>query len=515
MSSHAERNNLVCPNCHMESLLSHDVRRFICKSCGHITPRNAKLSAVKWEPVEFKRLFITCAVEGQPLHSKALEVVQRYCKVTGAELVILPRDYYFSQPRVMRPTQQRPSIWKKTTKKRMYAKAIIPLLRRPDWLLNNNLVLRGSAHISPTNQNVLSGKAPLARSHSLILGHPQQAREDYYAGKKRGVASLYTTGAITRERYSASEVGDKAEFHHVLGGLIVEINNESTFYARHVGFAKDGSFIDLDTKWTASGPKAAPRLKALVFGDLHCAERDKRVFDKQFESGGLVPTLNPEYIIEHDAIDGFFVNHHKSIFEMAAGHETLRDTADEINEYIELHQRLCDAYPNTQFVAVGSNHTDWFTQWAAKECKSTRRAVLLLHSQLRAWILSRSKPSRMYDAMDFVSSLIDRSNFRNLHSSDQLELLGCEMSLHGHRGPLGARGNINTFAKLGTKGISGHRHQAGRKLGWMVVGTCGPTKGGYRDPIDAATRTHGLLYSTGKRTLTSHFSDAFYMDWRK
>jgi len=508
-------NQLLCPNCHTTALVSHSSTRFTCKACGFLTARTFKPQQLKMRPVKFKRLFITCAVEGQPLHKPALAVVKKYCEVTGAELVVIPRDYYLSQPAMMRPADRGKSLeWKR--QRRKYAKGIVPYLRRPDWQLNNNLRLRGSAYISPTNQNVLSGKLPLGAGHSLILAHPQQAFEDTYGGGERGVLRIMTTGAITKAVYSASEVGDKAEFHHVLGGLIVEIRDNKVFYTRHVGFASDGSFQDLDTVWTAEGPTDAPRTEALVFGDLHCAERVKTVFDDQFMPGGLVDRLRPKRVMIHDGLDGFFINHHKSVFEMAAGHDSLADTAAEIDEFVKLFQWACDLYPDTQFVAVGSNHTDWFTKWAAGECKSTRRAVLLLHAKLRAWLFERAtNPQRVPEAMDFVAALINRKNFKVLHSSDQLEVKGVELSLHGHRGPLGSRATIKTFAKLGTKGMSGHRHQAGRYLGWMIVGTCGPTKGGYRDPIDAATHTHGLLYGSGKRTHVTFFKDQCYIDWRE
>lgn len=508
MTANAIRNNLICPNCHIEALVSHDGRRFTCSSCGHTTARTTVPKKIKLELQAFKRLFVTCAVEGQPVNAKALQTALNYCKVTGAEFVCVPRDYYLSQPNVMHKGEKR--------KRHRYAKALIPYLRRPDWLLNKNLMLRGSAYMSPTNQNVLSGKGPLAAGHSLILAHPQQAQEFFYGGQSRGTVQIITTGAITSERYSASEVGDKAEFHHVLGGLIVEIKNDKVFYVRHVGFAKDGSFIDMADRWTTEGaPEAAPRLPALVFGDLHCADRVKAVFDEQFRPGGLADTLKPLRVMLHDALDGFFINNHKSIFELAAGHDHLKDTADEIDEFVHLMQRLCLQYPDTKFIAVGSNHTDWFTRWAGQECKSTRRSVLLLHSRLRAWLFEKAvSPKRVPEAMDFVAYLIDMPNFSVLHSDDQLEVLGTELSLHGHRGPLGARGNINTFAKLGVKVISGHRHQAGRKLGAMVVGTCGPLEGGYRHAIDAATHSHGLLYASKKRTLVSYFGGAFYIPWR-
>jgi hypothetical protein len=59
---------------------------------------------------------------------------------------------------------------------------------------------------------------------------------------------LYTTGAVTERNYVQKKAGQKAEFHHNYGALMVEVDKEGTPFVRQLAADDTGAFQDLTDK---------------------------------------------------------------------------------------------------------------------------------------------------------------------------------------------------------------------------------------------------------------------------
>ena len=124
--------------------------------------------------------------------------------------------------------------------------------------LNSNIALY-SIRLSAKQINPITGLGRIGqRNKSFIFASPKQSLEYVPVGNNRLPHALMSTGAITlphydTERYMSKRTAFIAENDHVLGAIIVELDDNDRYHFRQIEFNKDGSFTDLGTRYYKDG----------------------------------------------------------------------------------------------------------------------------------------------------------------------------------------------------------------------------------------------------------------------
>lgn len=222
--------DLFCPNCAHKGMKAKPAThskgsspgaRFLCPACHHRT-RTALYTAPQILPKvrvteikKHKRFIITSAVNDTELVTGAHETFKRMAKELNAAYCIIPGRY--RNPNMMREGIHNFYTW---------PKEILDYVVNADVQLNKNLWIRGTWPIQYTAINPLSGLNHSGDTASEIFGHPQIAMEMVPTPADMSPKMLHTTGSISVKNYSSSKDGKKAEFHHVIGALFIEIEGD-------------------------------------------------------------------------------------------------------------------------------------------------------------------------------------------------------------------------------------------------------------------------------------------------
>lgn len=439
---------------------------------------------------------ITAAVNATKAHAgfhKALEVFK---SARGARRIVIPMRY------------KNPTRRNEVADDDWWDARLLPYITHERIKIARGLVVLGDIKIQPTAINPLQGWLTVSGTNSAILGHTKIALRSLATRVGEPAKLVMTTGACTVESYSDTNAGKKGEFHHTLGAVIVEVDGPVA-HVRHVCAMKDGSFIDLDTKYTPKGVEPAPRADTLTLGDLHAVRADKAV---HAATKALAEAIRPKHIVGHDVLDASSISPHDKYFtkfmRRVSGESNLlrelRITAKHLDELAELAD---------QMVIVNSNHHDHFTQWLEKsEHAHDLENAIVYHETKTAMLQAIASGSYCDPFKYWMDKLMQKGGrLRWLKPGESFSRFGIEFGWHGHRGPNGARGSTKGFATIGAKVTKGHSHGAEIIDGAHSVGTSSKMDMGYNlDSPSSWTHTHDITYANGKRTLIHCVGGTFF-----
>ena len=292
------------------------------------------------------------------------------------------------------------------------------------------------------------------------------------------------------------------------------MDDAGNWLERQLNANDDGSFHDLNTKWTSEGSTWEDRTQAITHGDLHGSKLDPEIADIVFRKGGVLDKLRPYEQFFHDTIDFMPRNHH-NIKDPPFLHEMAMNGTDRVGDEFERMGEFLMTTANRSwcksFVVV-SNHDQAVEQWlrnpdgakdpmnmedwhywnyyAAKERSEGRKMHAFstwLHQKMRAFVDPREVGRRAIPTF--------------LQEDDSYRILGkIEAAIHGHLGPNGARGtprNIGTAGKVN----SAHTHTAGIIEGVYTAGVYGNLDMGYNKGLSSWSHSLILTHVTGKRQI--------------
>jgi hypothetical protein len=450
-------------------------------------------------------LFITAAQNGTPVHKKALAAAEQFCNHRNAELLVVPIRY-------KNPT----SNWSKSQENaEVWDSALVPYLVNQRMRLNKNLTLLADIKTQATSPNPLSGFDAITHAESGILAHTKLELRTVATPQHRYPKILTTTGAITKANYTDTKAGKLGEFHHYLGGAIVELEGNK-FHLRQAGFdKKDGSFFDLDTiygtAWNAM-PYSGMDLAALNMGDTHVGFTDPRVDKAIFGPGGIVEILKPQRLFWHDLFDGYSVNRHhrkaRDPFIAAAMWKGGRmDVEGEVERSIaHLFERTTDG--RISYV-VASNHHDFLRDWVVSGVGAQDPRNKGFYHRLAAMMYDGAKmmpwgawyPDPYIYCVEQAVAKAGRTDIKCLREDESCVVLGIENGMHGHFGPNGARGSRRNLARIGTKSIIEHNHSPGIYEGCWQGGTSTHRLAEYTHGPSSWLNSMVGIYNSGKRVL--------------
>lgn len=385
--------------------------------------------------------------------------------------------------------------------------------------------------IQPTAVNPLTGLQGMSGINSCVFGHPKVQMEMIPVLESAKPKMMLTTGACTVNNYTDSKAGKKGEFHHMLGFVIVEIEDDETYHMRQVTAEDDGSFTDLyynykfvgelkpikfdnsidKLHWLDNNCGAEPfewvgesvvnrvdEIEACVLGDLHYGHHDPKVLKKTFK---LLKKLKPKHVILHDVFDGYSISHHAMKDPFIQYGKEVHGTNDLKKEINELINGLKPFSKFDNVVIVRSNHDDFLDRWLKngdwKKQPTYKNSPLYMEY---SGILLSQHAETPDNVKGVIPELINREypDFITLGRGDSYKILDWEVGQHGDEGSNGSRGSLQQFRKLNTKIIVGHYHSPGRKDGAISVGTTTKLRVGYNSGPSSWLQSHVIIHKDAK-----------------
>lgn len=474
-----------------------------------------------------KVIFATTAQNNTFVHEGMLGAVEAFCKHRDADLLVQT----FSYGRREFQRSEKGDGW--------FDKRITQFIRDEPIQLAPGLVWCGELNISPTTANPLTGLQGYSKGNSAIFGSTRQNMETVPTRKDDDPHFMYTTGVITQRNYIQRKLGQKAEFHHIFGGLIIELCDDGRWFVRQVNVESDtGNFYDLDTYYQADGTVTTGHsIAGMVPGDIHTNHihpeiaravlgldvtfQEKGVIDFSFDktAQSIMSVLKPEYVMMHDILDFHVRNHHNINdphfrFRQYCNEDESIET--ELSNVAKLLGAIEDAVP-TLPVVVSSNHDRALIRYIVDNVRNWAddpvNALFFLRTQTAAY--EHIALDQYFDPVAWnINRIRPGLDTIWLKEDEPFDIRGNECGYHGDRGPGGVRGSLAAFLKMGLRLCIGHSHVACIRDGVFQNGiTCKKT-------LDYAKGPSGwswsltLIYPNGKRTIvTLHIDNNGFARW--
>lgn len=451
-----------------------------------------------------RRVFLcSWAQNATAVHRGFFAAMQQFCKRNHAELIIVPGRY--RNPTSQWTQQQAEHEW--------WAPELEPYLAgnyrsvktkrgklekmEPKRIsLGAGLTLFGDVSIQPTASHPLSGFEVFTGEQHAIFGHPKRALQVVPTGT-RSPRVMYTTSACTVENYTDSKAGKKGKAHHVIGALVVVVEGRR-HWCRHVSATKDGSFTDLDVRYSPFGWEPAPRALTLTLGDLHAGKEDEANLRGSEE---LCRLVRAEKVVLHDVLDFHARSHHRR--SSRARYES-RDAKveDEIKHAVKLLNRIADWGELWSVVVIRSNHDEHLERWVEEFDRRDPINEPYWHF-LRTREYQHRKTSTAYpDLFEMEAVRLGvRSKVIFLGRNESLKVGSVEHGFHGDKGPSGSRGSTRAYARLGVKCTKAHDHTPAIMDGAYSVGVTAKLDHGYNLLPSSWACAQCVLHADGKRQL--------------
>lgn len=453
-----------------------------------------------------KRYFITTAVAGQEVPETHLASVKRFCLLNKAKLVILPSH------------DPAHNLDKKSDSDNSGIEWIFDAkIRNEDIIfeelrLNSNLFISG-IRVTAKQINPITGLSELSQQKgSFIFASPKQSLEyDAVSANKLPHARM-TTGAISLPNYNTTRGNSLrtayiAEFQHVMGGLIVEIEDNEVFHHTQIQFDKDGSFCHMGYQYSGKG--ATKSFPTFVMGDLHAGNHDidalncwKRIIDH----------TGAKTVVLHDVFDGESISHWTMNNIMKRAENSKLGTNSliaEANITSETLDEILSLKSIKKGIVVASNHDDFIDRYLQRGgfindpinfkigCQLAAEVVGTKKNALEQLLLLTKKPKH-YDKLQFLTT------------EDDYMIGGVNVGVHGDKGANGSKGSIRSLSKALSKAIVGHSHSPGKHKNITQMGTTSHLRAGFNKGPSSWVHCSALLYDNGQvQLLNSIFGKSF------
>jgi hypothetical protein len=414
------------------------------------------------------------------VHENLMKGFENYCKINDAELIIL----------------QMPG---KNIAEKFYHESIADReeLFFGNRALNSNIKISDMV-VPPQNVDPSTGRLRFAqRDTTLIYAHPKQRLRAVPASNSKLPRLLITTGAITTPNYNRSNhKGDVAYRDHIYGGVAVEIIDNNYYNVRFLRGKKDGQFIDMGMKYNGNKKPQKSGVEALVLGDIHAGEEDEKTMQANFE---MIDFFQPKRLMLHDIFDGHSISPHEHdhmisrIRQFESGRlfleEELKHCRDILYDFAKAVGKKNKVY------VVAANHPYFLNRYLQegdfmKEPWNARLALKLAEKMCNGL-------DPVEEGMKMMGGL--PSNVEFLKLRDDLQVWGCQLASHGHRGNSGSRTSNAVSREIAHgKSITGHTHTPEVFRNTYIVGTSSRLDLNYTDgSANSWMAANAVLYENG------------------
>lgn len=475
---------------------------------GRILPPSARRQHLKG-----KRFIITAAQNNTEVHPGFLKALEAYAKDHDAQILVSRFTY---NKKGYSNSSESGDI--------SYDPRLAKYFMDEPAEIAKGLVVGGELDISPTATNPLSGFDNYFQGASGIVPSPKVAMKSLPGLGEEATRFLYTTGAVTQRNYIQKKAGQKAEFHHNFGALMVEVDDDGNFFVRQLAADNTGMFQDLTNKYMPDGKILRDqRVEAVTLGDIHVEKTDPVQDEVSFGKGGIVDTLKPKYVFLHDIMDFTARNHHniKDPFfwaQQAKLKNTVEGGFDLVAAWLKAHER-----EGTQNVIVESNHDEAFGRWLREADARFDPANARFWHEASAMMLREIEKGNL-DPNLFEMILKQKAELAHTRFMRENESFviakdedgrGIETAMHGHSGPNGARGSPRGYTTMDAKVNTGHTHSAGIIDGVYTAGVSGKLDMGYNKGPSSWSHSHIITYPNGKRAIITVKNGKFHANDKK
>ncbi|MBD3803549.1 MAG: hypothetical protein IE919_09965 [Thioclava sp.] len=452
---------------------------------------------------EVRRWLLSAAQDDTDIHPRFWANLQAYATAIGAEILI--GGFTYQQ---IRHTDR-------ATLAGTYRPEIRNFLRF-DPVECGPVLFCAEMNTLPTAVRPLSGLLSYSRGRDAVFPHAKLAYQTAPAPPGAPAASLMTTGAVTVPNYVEKKAGRKAEFHHILGATLVEVDGSGAAWCRQISAASDGSFQDLDKVVRDGRVSSGHRIEAITFGDLHYPTIEEEVSGALWgrSEDAMIEALRPKYAFIHDLVAFEATSRHCAGDPLHRA-RMVRDGLSGVEGQIagaarllrEIERDYCEP------VVIYANHDDRLLQWTRAQIDRGdvenvaywHRCNLAYYEALGAgdeefnlfrWAL-READARRLEGVGFVPRGGSFAICQDTGGG------GIECGLHGDQGPNGARGSAASFARMSRRITIGHTHSPEILDGVYVAGMTGNLDQGYNTGPSSWRRAHVVAYPNGKRAIVT------------
>lgn len=441
-----------------------------------------------------KRFILSSAQADTEVNKSFLDNLKAYAEYLGAEILISGYTY---------------GVRARTADVKFH-EDIAPYITGDQLDICGKLLFCAEINTNPTATQPLSGLETYTRGKWGVFPHPRVELKSVATMFNQPAKIIMTTGAVTLPNYETRKAGIKAAFHHVPGAVLVEIDGDGDLFARHLIASDEGDFQDLDhvvsggEVWEGHG-----EVEAITWGDIHTEMIDQDVLEGCWGKDGMVDTLRPRYQFFHDVADFTARNHH-NLYDPYHRYKMFKTKQDSVKNAFERMLAFLEftSRANCTSVVVESNHDLMLARWLkeADYRNDPINAPFFLQCQA-AMYEAIDKGNDRFSIFEHVLAQLGDTHTTFLREYDSFLICekdgrGIECALHGHKGANGAKGHINSFAKMGSKANVAHTHSAAIHEGIYQAGTSSKLDLGYnRGGLSSWSHSHIVTYSHGKRVI--------------
>lgn len=444
---------------------------------------------------KFKRFVVTTAVVGCPVHTGFLNSIKTYCEKNDAMLLVLPS----ADPASATNWNLDPVLG---------AESIV----FNDLALNSNLFLC-SIEVSAKQVDPTTGLDRIGqRNGSFIYASPKQRLKFMPVSNVKHPHAEMTTGAITLPKYLSTtsymrkRTAYIANHDHVIGALIVELQDNKRYHFRQIQADKNGAFVDLGDFY--NGDKVTKMYaEGFSMGDWHSGETDPSAIKAWKE---VIDLVRPSKLFIHDGFNGLSINHHerhRQIRRAILAKKGLLNLESEIRTYAKDLDMMASWNHIDEIIVVKSNHDIFLDRWLDDGEYVDDPANYEMGVELARAMVKGNNPLQFGLEMLGLKS---KSKIRWLNMDEDYFIARIQCGAHGHKGPKGTRGTLAGMEKSYGLSVTGHAHGPEILRGAWQNGTSTYHKLSYNEGPSDWVHSSTIIYPNGMRQLINSFDG----NWR-
>ncbi len=445
------------------------------------------------EVKKYDRFIITSAVVNKKVNKLFINSIKTYCDYNNALCLVMP----------CQDVHNRKTEFKYNLDSELRD---FPIVYK-DIYLNDNIFL-SNIKISAKQILPTTGIPQFTTDGSCIVASPKQDMMPIPNSPSKTPNVIMATGACTypnydNDLYMSDRLNKIAEFDHVCGAIIVEIEDNKIFHFRQIQMGSEGEFIDLGIRYSPDGTVDNLTGAYMVLGDSHFGEHDINVLK---QSKQMINSLNVNTLVLHDIFTASSITHHDVKKTLTKAIKAEEEKISLKEEAIECSDKLIELLNlvNENIYIVYSNHHCHLSRYL-EEGRYAKDPTNLYYSLdlVKAFIDG-------YDPFEYMMRQktdlynIDQEDANRLKFLSKLEnkkLYGIEISMHGDKGGNGARGSLYAYKKAFKKSISAHTHVPMINKGAWSVGTGSILDPNYVSGLSSWMHTNCIVYPNGTRQL--------------
>lgn len=464
---------------------------------GRLKPRAEFRARVKG-----RRFILTTVQNNTKLHDKFWKTLTRMSKRLNAQLMV--SKFSYNKNGWQRLTTDSTTI--DGDEKLWYDARCEPYFILDQVKLADTLVFCAELDILPTTVDPFRGLDSYTGPNSAIIPHVKMQMKSLATMKDLPAKLLYSTGTVSQLNYIQRRAGQIAEYHHIFGATLVEVDADGDWFARQLNSDDNGIVYDLDTVWGPTWDKPAVDFgrPTINLGDIHIEKSDEVQMQGALD---MLQELNPEKVFIHDLLDMESRNHHNlgdpHFLVGKLGHTVEND----VRKAALWLDAMSLAFPTTEFYVIRSNHDEALGQWVRNGSKFLDPINLRYWHYLNYQKLKHIEIGQGFDLFAFAlyeaGLRYDNPNVKFVQEDQSVLINGIEYGMHGHLGVNGSRASPKSFRQLGRRVNTGHTHSAGILDGVFTAGVVGSLDMGYNKGPSSWTCSSIVTYPNSKRTIVT------------